>query len=672
MKNLLYITNNNKNKQIISRISTKYATNYVNYLLNVNKHNTSYIYNIFKRNFCNKNSYYIFDKPSYENKYDENNSQVNKYNRNRIKSMDYDKVNELLENLNLEPKVSESEIKLKYCPLCPKPHNDDPTNFYTLNISKLKNLYHCFRCASKGHVIQLIKILNRGSSSGYSNGGSSSSNSSNENDDSYDKRMPNKNENINSNKNYNNSYNNSYSNNTYSNHDDLIFSSNSDNNAPLNSNIVQKKNTDFFDYSQNTSQLYKSNNYNNNNSNNNYFNNQNNKDSTPVVNSMYYGTNMSAKSVQPITANINLIYEMFKRIQGVEFSQNKLILDYVINERKLKLETILKFKVGFSYEKFAVSEGKYYNLPCVTYPLLIPNSSMQVIKPNPKDINEDVYELFECDKYYLTKVKVRAIGKELKRFQRVEPTGALFQGLFGIFTIEDNNNKIEKDSNGFEYEQVVITEGEFDAMAVYQETGIPSLSLPNGCSNLPNELIPFLNKFKKIYLWTDADQAGKIASDNFAKKLGVKKTLIVNTRRNDPNGPKDANDCLKEGKDIKYYLRDAKLLAGENVIRFDDIRSEILQFLSQYDHYSGYKSTSFEFFNDKLKGLRPGEFTILTGETGCGKTTFLAQLSLDFLQQRIPTLWGSFEIKNDKLASMFLMQLAKKDLVSIKMIILFH
>jgi hypothetical protein len=57
-----------------------------------------------------------------------------------------------------------------------------------------------------------------------------------------------------------------------------------------------------------------------------------------------------------------------------------------------------------------------------------------------------------------------------------------------------------------------------------------------------------------------------------------------------------------------------------------------------------------------------GEFTILTGETGSGKTTFLSQLSLDFLQQRIPTLWGSFEIKNDKLASLFLMQYAKKNL----------
>lgn len=32
---------------------------------------------------------------------------------------------------------------------------------------------------------------------------------------------------------------------------------------------------------------------------------------------------------------------------------------------------------------------------------------------------------------------------------------------------------------------VVVTEGEFDAMAVHQETGLPAVSLPNGANSLP-------------------------------------------------------------------------------------------------------------------------------------------------------------------------------------------
>ena len=63
----------------------------------------------------------------------------------------------------------------------------------------------------------------------------------------------------------------------------------------------------------------------------------------------------------------------------------------------------------------------------------------------------------------------------------------------------------------------------------------------------------------------------------------------------------------------------------------------------------GVRSQYFKFFNKTLKGLRKGELTVMTGASGSGKTTFLSQLSIDFLTQGVPTLWGSFEIKNEVL-----------------------
>jgi len=45
------------------------------------------------------------------------------------------------------------------------------------------------------------------------------------------------------------------------------------------------------------------------------------------------------------------------------------------------------------------------------------------------------------------------------------------------------------------------------------------VSLPNGATNLPTQMLSFFARFKKIYLWMDADQAGKIASENFAKVI---------------------------------------------------------------------------------------------------------------------------------------------------------
>lgn len=62
-----------------------------------------------------------------------------------------------------------------------------------------------------------------------------------------------------------------------------------------------------------------------------------------------------------------------------------------------------------------------------------------------------------------------------------------------------------------------------------------------------------------------------------------------------------------------------------------------------------------------LKGFRQGELTILTGHTGTGKTTFLAEYSLDLCMQGVSTLWGSFEMTNRKLTSVMLRQFARSD-----------
>jgi twinkle protein len=66
-------------------------------------------------------------------------------------------------------------------------------------------------------------------------------------------------------------------------------------------------------------------------------------------------------------------------------------------------------------------------------------------------------------------------------------------------------------------------------MAVYEVTGIPAVSLPNGASNLPTHLISYIEKAERVYLWMDNDEAGQLNIESFANKLGVKRTYIVQT-----------------------------------------------------------------------------------------------------------------------------------------------
>lgn len=64
-------------------------------------------------------------------------------------------------------------------------------------------------------------------------------------------------------------------------------------------------------------------------------------------------------------------------------------------------------------------------------------------------------------------------------------------------------------------------------MAVYQATNIPAVSLPNGASSLPLEVLPLLERFDKIYLWMDHDGPGQAGVDKFVQKLVRERAFLA-------------------------------------------------------------------------------------------------------------------------------------------------
>lgn len=200
----------------------------------------------------------------------------------------------------------------------------------------------------------------------------------------------------------------------------------------------------------------------------------------------------------------------------------------------------------------------------------------------------------------------------------------------------------------------------FDLLALSQ-TKISStfICLPHGLKSLPQECLPSLECYQELILWFNYDTAGWDVARNFAKKLDEKRCMFVRPTTAHPTPYK----ALVNNQDIKGIFNASQPILHKAITTFSSLRQDVLSDLQNIDKVQGVKWKRYPLLNKYLKGHRKGELTILTGPTGSGKTTFMSDYSLDLAIQGVNTLWGSFEIRNTRLATTLLRQFAGKPLL---------
>ncbi|KAL7047419.1 hypothetical protein ACKWTF_002894 [Chironomus riparius] len=185
------------------------------------------------------------------------------------------------------------------------------------------------------------------------------------------------------------------------------------------------------------------------------------------------------------------------------------------------------------------------------------------------------------------------------------------------------------------------------------------ICLPYGLKFLPQECLPILDQFNELVLWFNYNTAGWDIARNFAKKLDEKRCKFVRPTLTQPT-PYKALEC---NIDIKGIYSKSQPILHKAITTFSSLRQDVLSDLQNIDKVQGVKWKRYPALNKYLKGHRKGELTILTGPTGSGKTTFMSDYSLDLAIQGVSTLWGSFEIRNTRLATTLLRQYAGKPLL---------
>ncbi len=191
-----------------------------------------------------------------------------------------------------------------------------------------------------------------------------------------------------------------------------------------------------------------------------------------------------------------------------------------------------------------------------------------------------------------------------------------------------------------------ITEGEFDALAVYEATGgaLNVVSVPSGAEDFAwiETCSAELSTYDRIAIIGDNDDPGRRMAEEIEKKLPEKLILLPDYTAY--RGCKDANELwLKYGVEpFVDIIRSLRARPVEGLLNIADVRS--VDFSEIPRSLSGFRT-----LDRVVGGFLEGDLTVWTGKRGEGKSTFLNVVALRAVDQSKNVCIYSGEIPADRL-----------------------
>jgi len=191
------------------------------------------------------------------------------------------------------------------------------------------------------------------------------------------------------------------------------------------------------------------------------------------------------------------------------------------------------------------------------------------------------------------------------------------EGLFGTDRFAAGSHKY-----------VTITEGELDALSLYQAIRAPVVSVHSATSALRDctHSRSWLGSFERVYLCFDNDAAGRDATRAVARLFEFNKVFVVPLApRKDPNDwlgtPDGANELRNIWENAKRYLPD-------NIVsRREDFHAILRGGNAWGVPYPWSKLTEMTY------GIRKGESVLITAQEKVGKTELMHFIEHQLLRE---------------------------------------
>lgn len=217
---------------------------------------------------------------------------------------------------------------------------------------------------------------------------------------------------------------------------------------------------------------------------------------------------------------------------------------------------------------------------------------------------------------------------------------------------------------------LTITEGQIDALALY-EAGVSNVvSVPSGCEDLNwvSNCWEFLEKFNQIILFGDSDEPGMEMVSTLSKRLGEDRCMI----------PKEYPEFIYNGKDYNRICKDANeilMCYGPEFLKemVDSCEPAPIKGVLELSKIPFVDPTSvprimtrIPRLDNMIGGLGEGGVTIISGKRGEGKSTLAGPIALNAIEQGYSVCAYSGELSGYKFLEWIMLQATESKYIAYK------